>query len=68
MTQAEIGLAIANPGQPQYDVEPVPEATLDDLDGAAVLRALRTLIAEGVVEAQGDPKSPQRTYRWVGTS
>jgi ATP-dependent DNA helicase RecG len=34
---------------------------------AAVLRALRALIAEGVVEAEGDPKSPQRAYRWVGT-
>ena len=40
MTQAEIGLAIANRGQPRYDVEPVPEAGLDDLDGAALVRTL----------------------------
>lgn len=33
-----------------------------------VLKALRALITEGVVEAEGDPKSPQRTYRWVGTN
>ncbi|MGQ0777519.1 MAG: ATP-binding protein [Pseudonocardiales bacterium] len=33
----------------------------------AVLKALRALMAEGVVEAEGDPRSPQRTYRWVGT-
>jgi predicted HTH transcriptional regulator len=151
MTQAEIGLAIANRGQPRYDVEPVPEAHLEDLDGAAlartlarvrdtsrslrelrqsglgrpifrnfpnrfevefsrsaiiewadppgttrdivatelrrlgqanaaqlatvvgrsraaVLTALRALIADGVVEAQGGPKSLQRAYRWVGTN
>lgn len=40
MTQAEIGLAIANQAQPRYDVEPVPEASLEDLDGAAVARTL----------------------------
>lgn len=40
MTQAEIGLAIANRGQPRYDVEPVPEAGLEDLDGAALARTL----------------------------
>lgn len=40
MTQAEIGLAIANRGQPRYDVEPVPEAGLEDLDGAALVRTL----------------------------
>ncbi|HEU0128510.1 MAG TPA: ATP-binding protein, partial [Pseudonocardiaceae bacterium] len=40
MTQAEIGLAIANRGQPRYDVEPVPEASVDDLDGAALARTL----------------------------
>lgn len=40
MTQAEIGLAIANRGQPRYDSEPVPDAGLDDLDGAALARTL----------------------------
>ncbi|MGH3833227.1 MAG: AlbA family DNA-binding domain-containing protein, partial [Pseudonocardiaceae bacterium] len=40
MTQAEIGLAIANRGQPRYDVEPVPEAGLEDLDAAALSRTL----------------------------
>ncbi|MGH3830338.1 MAG: ATP-binding protein, partial [Pseudonocardiaceae bacterium] len=34
---------------------------------AAVLTALRALIADGVAEAEGDPRSPQRAYRWVGT-
>ncbi|MEO7194333.1 MAG: ATP-binding protein [Pseudonocardiaceae bacterium] len=34
---------------------------------AAVLTALRALMADGVVEAEGDPRSPQRAYRWVGT-
>ncbi|MGH3932223.1 MAG: ATP-binding protein [Pseudonocardiaceae bacterium] len=40
MTQAEIGLAIANRGQPRYDAEPVPEAGIEDLDGAAMARTL----------------------------
>ncbi|MGH3778169.1 MAG: ATP-binding protein [Pseudonocardiaceae bacterium] len=40
MTQEEIGLAIANRGQPRYDVEPVPEARLTDLDGATLARTL----------------------------
>jgi ATP-dependent DNA helicase RecG len=40
MTQVEIGLAIANRGQPLYDVEPVPEADLRDLDSAALARTL----------------------------
>ncbi|MGQ0716105.1 MAG: ATP-binding protein [Pseudonocardiales bacterium] len=40
MTQEEIGLAIANRGQPRYDVEPVAEARLEDLDGAALARTL----------------------------
>ncbi|HKR50341.1 MAG TPA: hypothetical protein VJT72_12320, partial [Pseudonocardiaceae bacterium] len=34
---------------------------------ATVLSAPRTLITDGAVEAQGDPKSPQRAYRRVGT-
>lgn len=40
MTQAEIGLAIANRTQPRYDIDPVPEAGLEDLDGAALARTL----------------------------
>ncbi|RZT88740.1 ATP-dependent DNA helicase RecG [Pseudonocardia sediminis] len=40
MTQAEIGLAIANRGQPTYDIEPVTGAGLDDLDPGAVGRML----------------------------
>lgn len=40
MTQAEIGLTIANRGQPRYDVEPVPEAGPEDLDGTALTRTL----------------------------
>lgn len=35
-----IGLAIANQAQPRYEVEPVPEAGLEDLDGAAMARTL----------------------------
>jgi ATP-dependent DNA helicase RecG len=41
--------------------------TLAGRSRAAVLTALRALIEEGVVEAEGDPQSPQRAYRWVGT-
>lgn len=40
MTQAEIGLAIANRGQPRYDLEPVPQAAVADLDRAALARTL----------------------------
>lgn len=40
MTQAEIGLAIANRGQPRYDLEPVPQAGLADLDRPALARTL----------------------------
>jgi ATP-dependent DNA helicase RecG len=40
MSQAEIGLAIANRGQPRHDLEPVGDATLDDLDRTAILRTL----------------------------
>ncbi|MEV6603230.1 ATP-binding protein [Kutzneria sp. NPDC051319] len=40
MTQAEIGLAIANRGQPRHDLDPVTDASLDDLDMAAVARTL----------------------------
>lgn len=45
MTQGEIGLAIANRGQPRYDVEPVPEARLEDLDSAALARTLERVRA-----------------------
>lgn len=34
----------------------------------AVLKALRALMEDGVVVAEGDPQSPQRAYRWVGTN
>lgn len=40
MTQAEIGLAIANRGQPRYDLEPVHEAGIDALDRAALARTI----------------------------
>ncbi|GAA1868532.1 hypothetical protein GCM10009836_56270 [Pseudonocardia ailaonensis] len=40
MTQTEVGLAIANRGQPRYDAEPVPGATIDDLDRPPILRTL----------------------------
>ncbi|MCP3800933.1 putative DNA binding domain-containing protein [Allokutzneria sp. A3M-2-11 16] len=40
MTQAEIGLTIANQGQPRYDIEPVSDATVEDLDRTALLRTL----------------------------
>jgi len=40
MTQAEIGLAIANRGQPRHDLDPVPDASLADLDTSAVARTL----------------------------
>ncbi len=42
-------------------------ATVVGRSRATVLNALRALISDGVVEAEGDPKSPQRAYRWVGT-
>lgn len=38
MTQTEIGLAIANRGQPTYDIEPVTGAHFDDLDATAIGR------------------------------
>lgn len=41
--------------------------TVVDRSRAAVLSALRALIADGLVEAVGNPQSPQRAYRWVGT-
>ncbi|MBP2474180.1 ATP-dependent DNA helicase RecG [Crossiella equi] len=41
MTQAEIGLAFANREQPRFDMEPVPEATLADLDRSTLLRTLQ---------------------------
>ncbi|MFS8100537.1 putative DNA binding domain-containing protein [Lentzea alba] len=40
MTQAEIGLAIANRGQPRYDLEAVPEAVIGDLDRVAFGRTI----------------------------
>lgn len=40
MTQAEIGLTIANRGQPTYDAEPVAGAGIDDLDTHATRRML----------------------------
>ena len=41
MTQAGIGLAIANRSQPRYDLEPVPGASLADLDAGAWRRTLQ---------------------------
>lgn len=40
MTQAEIGLAIANRGQPRHDAEPVLDASPTDLDPRALARTL----------------------------
>lgn len=40
MTQAEIGLAIANRGQPRYDLEPVGEAAMGDLDRISLGRTI----------------------------
>lgn len=40
MTQAEIGLAIANRGQPRYDLEPVADAVIGDLDRVAFARTI----------------------------
>ncbi len=40
MTQAEIGLAIANRGQPRYDLEPIREAGIEALDQAALARTI----------------------------
>lgn len=45
MTQAEIGLAFANRGQPWYDVEPVTLATYNDLDRSALARMLERVRA-----------------------
>jgi ATP-dependent DNA helicase RecG len=41
LTEYEIHLLHANRGQPRDDREPVPEATIDDLDPAAVASLLR---------------------------
>lgn len=41
--------------------------TVSGRSRAAVLKVLRELISDGIVEAEGNPKSPQRAYRWVGT-
>lgn len=41
--------------------------TVSGRSRAAVLKALRDLMSDGIVEAKGNPKSPQRAYRWVGT-
>ncbi|WP_239381239.1 MULTISPECIES: ATP-binding protein [unclassified Frankia] len=38
LTPYEIDRLRENPGQPRWDEEPVPEATVDDLDRGAVLR------------------------------
>ncbi|MGH4019269.1 MAG: ATP-binding protein [Pseudonocardiaceae bacterium] len=43
MTQAEIGLAVANRGQPRYDAEPIRDASLQDLSRPALLRTLERL-------------------------
>ncbi|MEU7478580.1 ATP-binding protein [Lentzea sp. NPDC042327] len=40
MTQVEIGLAIANRGQPRYDLEAVPDAVVGDLDRVAFGRTI----------------------------
>ncbi|WP_434452080.1 ATP-binding protein [Lentzea sp. E54] len=40
MTQAEIGLAIANRGQPRYDLEAVPDAVIGDLDRVSFGRTI----------------------------
>lgn len=45
MTQAEIGLAIANRGQPRYDLEPIREAGVDALDRAALARTIERVQA-----------------------
>lgn len=40
LTQYEVGLLIGERGQPIFDAEPVPEATLEDLDQESVGRLL----------------------------
>ncbi|MFD4641272.1 ATP-binding protein [Lentzea sp. NPDC058436] len=40
MTQAEIGLAIANRGQPRYDLEAVTDAVIGDLDRVSYGRTI----------------------------
>lgn len=40
LTQYEVGLLLAGRGQPQEDLEPVPDAGLEDLDATAVERLL----------------------------
>ncbi|WP_439662319.1 ATP-binding protein [Lentzea sp. HUAS TT2] len=40
MTQAEIGLAIANRGQPRYDLEAVSDAVIGDLDRVSFGRTI----------------------------
>jgi len=43
MSQAEIGLAIANRGQPRYDLDPVAEAGVHDLDRTSLLRTIERI-------------------------
>ena len=43
MTQAEIGLAIANRGQPRYDLEAVTDAEIGDLDRVSYGRTIERM-------------------------
>ncbi|MGH3903714.1 MAG: ATP-binding protein [Pseudonocardiaceae bacterium] len=63
MTQAEVGLAIANRGQPRYDIEPVPDAGIEDLDSAALARTLARMRETGQALRDVDDETVLRRIR-----
>ncbi|ACZ31868.1 putative transcriptional regulator [Xylanimonas cellulosilytica DSM 15894] len=54
LTEAEIGLLIANRTQPCYDSEPVPGTSLRDLDRESVARTLQRVRASSATLARVD--------------
>lgn len=63
MTQTEIGMAIANRGQPVHDAEPVLRATVEDLDRTAVLRSLERIRASSQALRAVDDATALRRMR-----
>ena len=63
MTQAEIGLAIANRSQPRYDAEPVPDASVRDLDEHALRRTLQRVRESSRALRDLDDESALRRLR-----
>lgn len=63
MTQTEIGMAIANRGRPVHDAEPVPRATVEDLDRTAVQRSLERIRASSQALRSVDDSTALRRMR-----